>query len=68
VFATWEISFNAIEEKSPNAAKLLLMCGFLNNEDIWEELLKRGMKLKTHGMSFFICNHFSYFLYLLICL
>ena len=52
VFATWEISFNAIQEKSPSAAKLLLVCGFLNNEDICEKLLMRGMKLETHGMSF----------------
>ena len=50
VFATLEISFDAIQQRSPNAAKLLLICGFLNNEDIWEELLKRGMKLETHGM------------------
>jgi len=54
VFATWEISFNAIQEKSPNAAKLLLICGFLNNEDIWEELLKRGMNLESHGMRFIL--------------
>ena len=51
VFATWEISFNAIQRDSPNAARLLLICGFLNNEDICEELLKRGMKLETHGMG-----------------
>jgi len=50
VFATWEISFNAIQHKSPQAAKLLLICGCLNNEDISEELLKRGMELETHGI------------------
>ena len=49
MFATWEISFNAIRNKSPQAAKLLLICGFLNNEDIWEKLLKRGMKLEKHS-------------------
>ena len=60
VFATWEISFKAIQEKCPEAAKLLLICGFLNNEDISEELLKRGMKLELHGMSFvFIYNYFN---------
>jgi len=52
VFATWEISFHAIQDKCPEAAKLLLICGFLNNEDIYEELLKRGMKIETDGMSF----------------
>ncbi|KAF8446930.1 hypothetical protein BGX38DRAFT_1093717 [Terfezia claveryi] len=51
VFATWEISFNTIQQKSPKAAKLLLICGFLNNEDISEELLKRGMHLGPHGMN-----------------
>jgi len=53
VFATWEISFNAIEEKSPHAAKLLSICGLLNNEDICEELLRRGTKLETRGMDVF---------------
>ncbi|RPB28754.1 hypothetical protein L211DRAFT_818649 [Terfezia boudieri ATCC MYA-4762] len=51
VFATWEISFNTIQQKSPKAAKLLSICGFLNNEDISEELLKRGMDLEPHGMN-----------------
>ena len=51
VFATWEVSFNAIQQKTPNAARLLLICGFLNNADIWEDLLKCGMKLETHGMT-----------------
>ncbi|RPB23405.1 hypothetical protein L211DRAFT_825248 [Terfezia boudieri ATCC MYA-4762] len=51
VFATWEISFNAIQETNPESAKLLLICGFLNNEDISEELLKRGMNLELHGMN-----------------
>ena len=63
VFATWEISFNAIQNNNPNAAKLLLICGFLNNEDICEELLKRGMKLKTPGMGFFN-NILSYVIYI----
>jgi len=53
VFATLEISFNAVQEKSPNAAKILLICGFLDNEDICEELLKRRMELETRGMSLF---------------
>ena len=58
VFATWEISFNAIQQKRPEAANLLLICGFLNNEDICEELLKRGMKLESHGMSYLTSNEF----------
>ncbi|RPB28762.1 hypothetical protein L211DRAFT_888236, partial [Terfezia boudieri ATCC MYA-4762] len=51
VFATWEISFKTIQQKSPKAAKLLSICGFLNNEDILEELSKRGMNLEPHGIT-----------------
>src|SRR5258706_15679357 len=51
VFATWEISFNAIEKANPKAAELLLVCGFFHNEDICEEFLRRGMKIKKHGMK-----------------
>ena len=64
VFATWEISFNAIQKNSPNAANLLLICGFLNNEDICEESLKRGMKVETHGMGCF--NNILYYVIYII--
>jgi len=50
VFATWDISFAVIQEESPNASELLLVCGFFDHEDIPEELLRRGLKLKKHGM------------------
>ena len=50
-FATWEISFNVIEKENPKAAELLLVCGFLDNEDICKELLHRGMKMDRHGMK-----------------
>ena len=50
VFATWEISFRAIQETRPSAAELLLICGFFDHEDIQEELLRRGLKLEEHGM------------------
>ena len=36
IFATWEISFNAIEKENPQVADLLVVCGFLDNEDIWK--------------------------------
>jgi len=51
VFATWEISFQEIYEKSPKAAELLLLCGFFDHHDIQEELLRRGLKLEKHGMN-----------------
>ncbi|KAF8418345.1 hypothetical protein EV426DRAFT_577675 [Tirmania nivea] len=47
VFATWEISFKAIQEKNPKAAELLLVCGFFDHEDIPEVLLRRGLKLEA---------------------
>jgi len=50
VFATWEISFRAVQVTSPKAAELLLVCGFFDYEDIQEELLRRGLGLEKHGM------------------
>ena len=35
---TWEVSFAALESENPMACEILLMCSFLNNEDIWDEL------------------------------
>ena len=59
VFATWEISFKAIQDKSPQAAKLLLVCGFFNHEDIQEELLQRGLKLEKYGMNIYSISNFK---------
>ena len=50
VLTTWEVSFNAIEEENPKAAELLLLCGFLANDDISEEIFRRGWKLEEDGM------------------
>ena len=52
VFATWELSFEAIKKQNPKSAELLLICGFLDNNDISEELLQRGMKLPKNGMHY----------------
>ena len=51
VFATWEISFNAIEKENPKAAELLLVCGFFHDEDICEGFLRRGMRIEKHGTT-----------------
>ena len=51
VFATWEISFNAIEKENPKAAELLLVCGFFHYGDVCHEFLYRGMKIEKHGMK-----------------
>ena len=50
VLTTWEISFKAIEEENPKAAELLLLCGCLGNDDILEEMIRRGWELDEDGM------------------
>ena len=49
VFGAWEPSFQAIRRENPQAADLLLLCGYLNNRDIPEELLRKGLKVPEHG-------------------
>ncbi|KAF8467212.1 hypothetical protein BDZ91DRAFT_762700 [Kalaharituber pfeilii] len=62
VFATWEMSFNAIKNQNPKAAELLSLCAFLDNNDICEEFLRRGMKLAINDTSLADSIHllFSY--------
>ncbi|KAF8446560.1 P-loop containing nucleoside triphosphate hydrolase protein [Kalaharituber pfeilii] len=62
VFATWELSFNAIKNQNPKAAKLLSLCAFLGNNDICEDFLRRGMNLATNDTSLTDSIHllFSY--------
>ncbi|KAF8453893.1 P-loop containing nucleoside triphosphate hydrolase protein [Kalaharituber pfeilii] len=62
VFATWELSFNAIKNQNPKAAKLLSLCAFLDNNDICEDFLRRGMNLATNDASLTDSIHllFSY--------
>ncbi|KAF8440556.1 P-loop containing nucleoside triphosphate hydrolase protein [Kalaharituber pfeilii] len=52
VFATWELSFNAIKKQNPKAAELLSLCAFL----------RRGMKLAMNDTSLADSIHllFSY--------
>lgn len=49
VFTTWEISFQAIEEENKDAAKLLLLCSFLSNNDIWYDMLCYGLEDSMDG-------------------
>ena len=49
VLTTWEISFAAVQLENPHAAELLTTCSFLNNEDIWEDMLLKGMGLQDDG-------------------
>jgi|SRR5882762_7289493 len=52
VITTWEISFAAVQQENPQAAELLTTCSFLNNEDIWEDILLKGMGLQDDGQYF----------------
>ncbi|RAQ40857.1 eukaryotic translation initiation factor 3 subunit [Aspergillus flavus] len=38
ILTTWEVSLRRIEMDIPEASELLLLCGFLSNNDIFEEL------------------------------
>lgn len=49
VFTTWEISFQAIKSENEEAADFLLLCSFLSNESIWEDMLRRGKQLEEDG-------------------
>ncbi|KAF8458523.1 P-loop containing nucleoside triphosphate hydrolase protein [Kalaharituber pfeilii] len=51
VLAAWDLSFNAIQNQNRNAAELLLLCGLLDNNDICEEMLWRGMNLPKDDTS-----------------
>lgn len=49
VFAAWELSFEAIIKENPRASNLLLICGFLGNDDLCDDLLCRGLGLPEDG-------------------
>ena len=57
VFAAWELSFKAIQKENPAAADLLLLCGYLDNRDIPEALLQKGLGLPAHGKILFPTNN-----------
>ncbi|KAK0614545.1 hypothetical protein B0T14DRAFT_310123 [Immersiella caudata] len=51
VFTTWEVSFAAIRQSSPDAAELFLTCGFLDREDIPEHFFRYGHGKKDDDIS-----------------
>ena len=57
VFAAWELSFEAIQKENPAAAELLLLCGYLDNRDIPEMFLQKGLGLPEHGKISFPTNN-----------
>ena len=41
---TWSISYERVKQSDPTAAKLLQLWAYLDNQDLWFELLKRGSR------------------------
>ncbi len=44
VQTTWSISYEFVKQSNPTAAKLLQLCAYFDNQDIWFGLLKRGSR------------------------
>ena len=49
IVATWEISFEAIRKERPEAAELLLLCGFLANDDLFEAMFLKRFEGKIYS-------------------
>ncbi|KAM3533698.1 hypothetical protein MY4038_003013 [Beauveria bassiana] len=46
LFSTWNVSYEFIKAKDENAAKLLHLWSYFDNNDLWYELLKDGKEHK----------------------
>ncbi|MCJ1242271.1 hypothetical protein MMC14_010278, partial [Varicellaria rhodocarpa] len=46
VLTTWTVSFSHLKTRSEDAAKLLMLWAFLDNQDLWYELLSPTLDLK----------------------
>ena len=46
---TWEISFEAIRKERPEAAELLLLCGFLANNDLFDAMFLKRFEGEIHS-------------------
>jgi len=44
VQTTWSISYEHVKQSDPTAAKLLQLWAYLDHQDLWFELLKRGSR------------------------
>ncbi|KAL9105022.1 MAG: hypothetical protein Q9163_000119 [Psora crenata] len=44
VQTTWSISYEHVKQSNPTAAKLLQLWAYLDHQDLWFELLKRGSR------------------------
>jgi len=52
VFTTWTISLDAIRSEKPKSVELFILFSFFSNEDISEEMLRRGLGLEEDGKDF----------------
>ncbi|KAL4739322.1 hypothetical protein BDV11DRAFT_215259 [Aspergillus similis] len=43
IVQTWNITYKEIQKHDPTAAKLLLLLAFFDNQDIWYELIQKGL-------------------------
>ena len=46
ILTTWTISFSELQKKCQNAANLLILWAFLDNQDIWYELFTPALDFK----------------------
>ena len=49
LYTTWGLSFTRLEQEDPNAAQLLTLLAYFDNESIWYELLHAGMSEVSAG-------------------
>ena len=53
ILTTWTLSFNSLRLQSDAAANLLMLCSFLDGQDIWYELFKPILDSSmVHGIPF----------------
>ena len=50
IFTTWTISLDYIKETNFEASELFFLLSMLSNVDIWEKMLRAGIRLAEDGM------------------
>ena len=46
ILTTWTLSYNSLRDPSENAANLLMLWAFHDNQDLWYELLTPALNLQ----------------------
>ena len=64
VFNVWEISFAAVQDRAPEAVRILHICGFLDRSAISAELFLNGTDTINPGqlVRFFALGYLAYLL------